>query len=189
MEIKSKKEVYIYGKKYYIVFYNDGHDDLITEEEYKNKTSKESNEIINDSKGNYYSGEGGDGALYNIFTGIGSILFLILIYLLIKIWYSLPWILGLFILIIGVVLAEKNINSGSEFCLGYALLGILIGSLIFVAFMFVIKFFSYLGHITYTTKEIINIHETSGLNRNMNIGLFLTIIGSFCIGGFISKNN
>lgn len=112
-------------------------------------------------------------------VGIGLIKFFI------KVGYSLPWIIGLIVLVLGVWFAIKGIESGARFSIGRALMVCVAAIIIFVAIMFVLTFFSFLFHCLSSFKETSTLHETSGFNRNMNIGVGITALGAFLMGGFL----
>ena len=191
MKIVQEKSVYEDGEKYYCIYFDDGTYICLTEYECNDllkiiKSGSQSdlnNFVENSSTRNISKSSSSDiGTIEMIFSVVFGI---ILIWIFIKIWYYIPLIIGILTLIIGLIslIIGGIINHEFPHPLWAILYGIGSAVCYYIAAIFLL-FMSHLGHIGMTLAEVNNIHETTGFNRNIDIGFILTIIGSFLIGAY-----
>lgn len=191
MKITQEKIVYEDGEKYYCIVFDDDTYACLTEDEYHNllkifKSGSQSdlNRFIeNSSTRNIYNSSSGDisniGMLFSIVLGIG------MIWVFVKIWYTIPLIIGVSVLIMGLIsLIIGGIIDHKFPHLLWAVLYSLVGAVSYYVAAIFLLLMSHLGHIGMTIAEINDIHETTGFSRNINIGFILTILGCFLIGAY-----
>lgn len=193
MKIKQTEIIYDNGEEFYCIDFDDGTYVCLTKSDYQNlleliekATTSEVNNFIRNSSAQHTL-DSSKCTINDFFTFLSALLVIGFIYLFVKIWYSLPWIIGLLIFVMGVIITAKSVNSGNNFNFIYAIITCIISVILFILTMFFLHFMSHLGHIGMTAKDISRLHEVSGFNQNQTIGLLLTIPGSFFIGGFIAK--
>lgn len=191
MKIIQEKTVYEDGEKYYCIYFDDDTYVCLTEDEYhdllkiiKNGSRSDLNKFIENSSTrsiSYSSSSdiGNIGMIFSIILGIG------IIWVFVKIWYSLPLIIGVLTLIMGLIslIIDGIINHKSPHLL-WAISYSIGGAVSYYVAAIFLLFMSHLGHIGMTIAEVNNIHETTGFSRNINIGFILTILGSFLIGAY-----
>lgn len=191
MKITQEKTVYEDGEKYYCIYFDDGTYICLTEYEYNDllkiiKSGSQSdlnNFVENSSTQNISNSSSNDiGTIEMIFSVVFGI---VIIWILVKIWYYLPLIIGILSLIMGFIslIRDGIINHKLPHPLCAILYGIGGAVCYYIAAIFLL-FMSHLGHIGMTIAEVNNIHETTGFSRNIDIGFILTIIGAFLIGAY-----